>query len=102
MVLVLVTAFSFYAYEVLLRLLEYLWLAVPLTMLAGKLVADLVSWGINRALPFTFFEDYLRELLQFLVVGLIAAGVVFLSLRYLGGAVWVPLLSGAVVAVWNR
>jgi hypothetical protein len=102
LVLVLVSSFSFYAYGVLLRSLGSLWLAVPLTILAGKLAADLVSWGINRALPFTFFEDYLRELFLFLVVGLIAAAVVFLSQTYLGGAVWVPLLSGAVVVVWSR
>jgi len=64
-----------------------LWCRSVATFGAAKLAADAAVGLFQRRGDVVFFEDFLRELAFFLLLGVLAAGVTMACIRYLGGGV---------------
>lgn len=78
------------------------WAQAALVFVGTKIASDFIVALYRKERRFLYFEDYLREVLMFMIVA--ALGIVgFMAVeRYMGGVVWVPLLAAALVLIWRK
>ncbi len=77
------------------------WAQAGLIFTGTKILGDAAVVIFSRERKYLYFEDYLRELLIFMVVAFLGIlGLVSIE-HYLGGSVWVPLLAAALAFIWR-
>lgn len=78
------------------------WIHSLLIFLGTKLIADGVKAILSRDRRFLYLEDYLRELVIFTLVAVLAIALADGIVQLVGGKVWMPLLAAAMVMVWQQ
>ncbi|RJQ07654.1 MAG: hypothetical protein C4551_06400 [Bacillota bacterium] len=74
------------------------WVRAPLVFAAAKLTGDLVALTVFRSKIVLFVEDVVWELAGFVVLGVVAAGLIRVTGSLIGGPVS-PDLPAAIVYV---
>ncbi|MTI93913.1 MAG: hypothetical protein FH749_00260 [Firmicutes bacterium] len=92
---------ALFVYRGLALVVANYWLLLALGFLVVKIARDILFWMITRKNPFFFFEDYLKDTAQYMLVAAIGIGIVYLILTYVGGMVWEPVLIAALAWVWR-
>lgn len=78
------------------------WLHAFLVFASTKILADIIASLFKiRKKKYTFFEDYLREIILFFAVAVICVLAVAAVQQYLQGVIWLPLLAAAIVTIWR-
>lgn len=78
------------------------WINSLFIFLGTKLIADGVKAIFGRSRRFLYLEDYLRELLVYTLVAVLAIGLAEAIIVLIGGRVWMPLLAAAMVMAWQH
>lgn len=77
------------------------WGQAGLVFAGTKILGDVIIAVFRRKRKYLYFEDYVREILLFMIVAALGIlGVVAIE-NYLGGTVWIPLLAAALALIWR-
>ena len=73
-----------------------------LVFLITRVLTDIVAYILAGSRQVFYLDEYIKELLIYTLVALIAVAAVDVARRYIGGEVWLPLLAAAMSLTWLR